>query len=195
MRSVIVEEGTGADGDGYLSYAARRRNLACRPSALGRPHSRRTRKPAARRRLISLPDRRPTGPDLEPPTSSPLTAEKARGRAPAPGHYHASSLHPLTRRAKANPRSHSATCSRSRARSESCPRARSRCFRCGMRYLTIGTDPARSRQVSRIALGAMLMGTATDESTSYAILDRYVEAGGTFIDTANNYAYWVKFTQ
>jgi aryl-alcohol dehydrogenase-like predicted oxidoreductase len=64
-----------------------------------------------------------------------------------------------------------------------------------MRYLTIGTDPARSRQVSQIALGAMLMGTATDESTSYAILDRYVEAGGTFIDTANNYAYWVNGTQ
>ncbi|MDX2970196.1 aldo/keto reductase [Kribbella solani] len=64
-----------------------------------------------------------------------------------------------------------------------------------MRYLTIGSDPARQRRVSQIALGAMLMGTATDESTSYAVLDRYVEAGGTFIDTANNYAYWVNGTQ
>ncbi|WP_371400743.1 aldo/keto reductase [Kribbella sp. NBC_00662] len=64
-----------------------------------------------------------------------------------------------------------------------------------MRYLTIGTDPARQRRVSRIALGAMLMGTATDEATSYAILDRYVEAGGTFVDTANNYAFWVNGTQ
>lgn len=64
-----------------------------------------------------------------------------------------------------------------------------------MRYLTIGTDPARQRRVSQIALGAMLMGTATDESTSYAILDRYVEAGGTFVDTANNYAFWVNGTQ
>jgi aryl-alcohol dehydrogenase-like predicted oxidoreductase len=64
-----------------------------------------------------------------------------------------------------------------------------------MRYLTIGTEPARQRRVSQIALGAMLMGTATDEPTSYAILDRYVEAGGTFVDTANNYAFWVNGTQ
>jgi aryl-alcohol dehydrogenase-like predicted oxidoreductase len=64
-----------------------------------------------------------------------------------------------------------------------------------MRYLTIGSDPARQRRVSQIALGAMLMGTATDEPTSYAILDRYVEAGGTFVDTANNYAFWVNGTQ
>jgi aryl-alcohol dehydrogenase-like predicted oxidoreductase len=64
-----------------------------------------------------------------------------------------------------------------------------------MRYLTLGTDPARSRRVSQLALGAMLMGTTTDESTSYAILDRYVEAGGTFVDTANNYAFWVNGTQ
>ncbi|ADB31359.1 aldo/keto reductase [Kribbella flavida DSM 17836] len=64
-----------------------------------------------------------------------------------------------------------------------------------MRYLTLGTDPARSRRVSRLALGAMLMGTRTDESTSYAILDRYVEAGGSFIDTSNNYAFWINGTQ
>jgi hypothetical protein len=38
MRSVIVKEGTDADGDGHVSYAARRRTLARRPSALGRPH-------------------------------------------------------------------------------------------------------------------------------------------------------------
>jgi aryl-alcohol dehydrogenase-like predicted oxidoreductase len=64
-----------------------------------------------------------------------------------------------------------------------------------MRYLTIGSDPARQRQVSQIALGAMLMGTVTDEATSFAILDRYAEAGGNFIDTANNYAFWVNGTQ
>ena len=33
MRSVIVEEGTVADGDGHVSYAARQRTLACRLSA------------------------------------------------------------------------------------------------------------------------------------------------------------------
>lgn len=64
-----------------------------------------------------------------------------------------------------------------------------------MRHTTIGSDPATARAVSAIALGAMRFGTTTDEATSYAILDRYVEAGGSFVDTANNYAYWVDGTQ
>ncbi|EWM65715.1 MULTISPECIES: aldo/keto reductase [unclassified Micromonospora] len=59
-----------------------------------------------------------------------------------------------------------------------------------MRYRTIGTAPATRRKVSVLSLGAMLFGTATDEATSFAILDRYVEAGGTFIDTSDNYAFW-----
>ncbi|MFY1686854.1 aldo/keto reductase [Plantactinospora sp. WMMB782] len=45
-------------------------------------------------------------------------------------------------------------------------------------------------QVSQFALGCMLMGTAADEKSSYAILDRYLEDGGTFLDTANCYAWW-----
>src|SRR5262249_8214099 len=48
---------------------------------------------------------------------------------------------------------------------------------------------------SVIGLGAMLFGTVTDEPTSFAILDRYLEAGGTFLDTSNNYAFWVNSTQ
>jgi aryl-alcohol dehydrogenase-like predicted oxidoreductase len=60
-----------------------------------------------------------------------------------------------------------------------------------MRYREIGTDPDRRLTVSVIALGAMLMGSRTDEATSFAVLDRFVEAGGTFVDTANNYAFWV----
>ncbi|MGC4867440.1 aldo/keto reductase [Micromonospora sp. DT53] len=60
-----------------------------------------------------------------------------------------------------------------------------------MRYRTIGADPATRREVSVLSLGAMLFGSATDEATSYAILDRYVEAGGTFIDTSDNYAFWM----
>ena len=64
-----------------------------------------------------------------------------------------------------------------------------------MRYRTIGTDPATRREVSVLSLGAMLMGSRTDEATSFAILDRYVEAGGTFIDTSGNYAFWVNATQ
>jgi aryl-alcohol dehydrogenase-like predicted oxidoreductase len=64
-----------------------------------------------------------------------------------------------------------------------------------MRYRTIGLSPATRREVSVLSLGAMLFGTTVDEVTAFAILDRYVEAGGTFIDTANNYAYWVNGTQ
>ena len=59
-----------------------------------------------------------------------------------------------------------------------------------MKYRTIGTDPNNRREVSALALGAMLMGSRTDEETSFAMLDRYVEAGGTFIDTSDNYAFW-----
>jgi aryl-alcohol dehydrogenase-like predicted oxidoreductase len=59
-----------------------------------------------------------------------------------------------------------------------------------VKYRTIGTDPATRREVSVLALGAMLFGSRTDEKTSFALLDRYVEAGGTFIDTSDNYAFW-----
>jgi aryl-alcohol dehydrogenase-like predicted oxidoreductase len=45
--------------------------------------------------------------------------------------------------------------------------------------------------VSAVALGAMWFGTRVDEATSFAILDRFVERGGTLVDTANNYAYWL----
>ncbi|MCI3270535.1 aldo/keto reductase [Streptomyces cylindrosporus] len=60
-----------------------------------------------------------------------------------------------------------------------------------MKYRTIGTAPESRREVSVLALGAMLFGSRTDEKTSFAILDRYVEAGGNFIDTSDNYAFWV----
>ena len=59
-----------------------------------------------------------------------------------------------------------------------------------MKNRTIGTDPKTRREVSVLALGTMHFGTATDEATSFAILDRYAEAGGTFIDTSGNYAFW-----
>jgi len=64
-----------------------------------------------------------------------------------------------------------------------------------MKYRTIGTAPATRREVSVLSLGAMLMGSRTGEATSFAILDRFVEAGGTFIDTSGNYAFWVNGTQ
>ena len=41
--------------------------------------------------------------------------------------------------------------------------------------------------VSRLALGTMLMGDATPADEAHAILDRFVDAGGTLIDTADTY--------
>lgn len=55
-----------------------------------------------------------------------------------------------------------------------------------MRYRTL-SDGRTSFDVSTLCLGTMLMGSRTDEATSFAILDRFLEAGGTFLDTANNY--------
>ncbi|MGH8914968.1 MAG: aldo/keto reductase [Acidimicrobiia bacterium] len=42
--------------------------------------------------------------------------------------------------------------------------------------------------VSAFGLGAMTFGDESDEPTSHAMLDRFVEAGGSFIDTANVYS-------
>jgi len=39
-------------------------------------------------------------------------------------------------------------------------------------------------------LGMASFGTRTDERTSFALLDRYVEERGVWVDTANCYAYW-----
>jgi aryl-alcohol dehydrogenase-like predicted oxidoreductase len=64
-----------------------------------------------------------------------------------------------------------------------------------MRYTTIGRDSPSARKVNVLSLGAMRFGTMTDEVTSFAILDRYVAAGGNFIDTSNNYLYFVHGTQ
>jgi aryl-alcohol dehydrogenase-like predicted oxidoreductase len=44
-----------------------------------------------------------------------------------------------------------------------------------------------SLTVSRLCLGAMLMGDATPDDEAYRILDRFLEAGGNFIDTADTY--------
>ncbi|WP_407360344.1 aldo/keto reductase [Microbacterium sp. LBN7] len=44
--------------------------------------------------------------------------------------------------------------------------------------------------VSPIVLGAMSFGTLVDEDTSFALLDRFVERGGVWIDTADCYSFW-----
>jgi aryl-alcohol dehydrogenase-like predicted oxidoreductase len=56
-----------------------------------------------------------------------------------------------------------------------------------MLYRTIGNR----RTVSALCLGTMNFGTSTDPDTSTAILDRFVAAGGTFVDTADNYNQWL----
>jgi aryl-alcohol dehydrogenase-like predicted oxidoreductase len=43
-------------------------------------------------------------------------------------------------------------------------------------------------QVSELCLGTMTFGNETDESTSHRILDEFVGAGGTLIDTADTYS-------
>jgi aryl-alcohol dehydrogenase-like predicted oxidoreductase len=58
-----------------------------------------------------------------------------------------------------------------------------------MDYLIFG-GPGGPR-VSTLALGALGFGTNVDEATSFAILDRFREAGGTFLDTADCYSFWI----
>jgi aryl-alcohol dehydrogenase-like predicted oxidoreductase len=45
-------------------------------------------------------------------------------------------------------------------------------------------------KISQLALGCMGMGTLADDETSFALLDRYAADGGTFLDTADCYAWW-----
>ncbi|GIE53619.1 aldo/keto reductase [Actinoplanes nipponensis] len=47
---------------------------------------------------------------------------------------------------------------------------------------------------SPLVLGAMMFGTTVDERTSFALLDRFVERGGSWIDTADCYAFWAADT-
>ncbi len=54
-----------------------------------------------------------------------------------------------------------------------------------MRYRTLGTT---GTVVSTLCLGTMTFGAETDQAGSFAQLDRFVEAGGTFIDTADVYS-------
>ena len=45
-------------------------------------------------------------------------------------------------------------------------------------------------EVSNVALGAMDFGTTTSKEKAFAVLDAYLDMGGNFIDTSNNYAHW-----
>jgi aryl-alcohol dehydrogenase-like predicted oxidoreductase len=54
-----------------------------------------------------------------------------------------------------------------------------------MEYRRLGSSGCA---VSSLALGTMTFGSETDEPDAYAQLDRFVEAGGTLIDTADVYS-------
>ena len=58
-----------------------------------------------------------------------------------------------------------------------------------MRTVELGRT---GRQVSALALGAMQMGSETDEKDARTILDRYVDLGGSFLDTADCYEWWAR---
>jgi len=58
-----------------------------------------------------------------------------------------------------------------------------------MQSVPLGNSGER---VSALCFGAMFLGTHQDEATSFRLLDQYVDAGGTFIDTANIYAHWTE---
>jgi aryl-alcohol dehydrogenase-like predicted oxidoreductase len=56
-----------------------------------------------------------------------------------------------------------------------------------MKTTTIkGTD----LRISMFCLGGQSFGSRDSQQVSYAMLDQFVEAGGNFLDTANNYAIW-----
>lgn len=57
-----------------------------------------------------------------------------------------------------------------------------------MERIALGPDRI---DVSRLCLGAMALGGVQDDAESFAILDRFVELGGNFIDTANCYMFWI----
>lgn len=45
-----------------------------------------------------------------------------------------------------------------------------------------------------MALGTMYFGTKVDDPTAFAILDRFIELGGRWLDTSNNYSFWTSDT-
>jgi aryl-alcohol dehydrogenase-like predicted oxidoreductase len=57
-----------------------------------------------------------------------------------------------------------------------------------MRTIILGHT---GQQVSALCLGCMYFGSSISEAQSFELLDVYQDAGGSFLDTANNYAFWV----
>lgn len=49
---------------------------------------------------------------------------------------------------------------------------------------------AKNIEVSPVCLGAMNFGTTTSKEDAFTVLDMFVDMGGNFVDTSNNYAHW-----
>ena len=56
-----------------------------------------------------------------------------------------------------------------------------------MRKLKLGLTDL---EVSQFGLGCVNFGTTVSEALSFKLMDTYIENGGNFFDTANNYAVW-----
>lgn len=57
--------------------------------------------------------------------------------------------------------------------------------------MTLVTIPHTDLHVSSICLGSGEFGSSLDRDRTFAILDRFAELGGTFVDTAHDYGNWV----
>lgn len=57
-----------------------------------------------------------------------------------------------------------------------------------MKLISLGST---GEKVSEFSLGAMMMGTAINKTTTFQILDHFMGEGGNFIDTANCYSWWM----
>ena len=57
-----------------------------------------------------------------------------------------------------------------------------------MQKITLGTSEI---EVSRLCLGTMYFGTKVSKQVAFDLLDYYYDQGGNFVDTANNYAWWI----
>lgn len=58
-----------------------------------------------------------------------------------------------------------------------------------MEYRKLGRTGLK---VSALCLGTMTMGWTSSKEDSFAVLDAFVEAGGSFVDTADVYSFWAE---
>lgn len=50
---------------------------------------------------------------------------------------------------------------------------------------------AKQTQVSNMCLGTMYFGSRVSQENAFSIMDYYFEQGGRFLDTSNNYCFWL----